>query len=152
MIGKELILKLAEEALDGTGIYVVKLDIKPGNNILISLDSDAGVKIEDCIKLSRFIDSKFDREVEDFSLEVSSFGLTQALALPRQYTKNIGREVTVLKIDGVKLNGTLTEADEESFTILPKIKAKGKKKVEDAEKQKIYYIDVKEVKVVITFK
>lgn len=152
MIGKELILNLAEEALEGTGIYVVKVDIKPSNNIFISLDSNTGVKIEDCIKLSRFINSKLDREVEDFSLEVSSFGLTQGLQLPIQYVKNIGRDVTVLKNDGEKLIGTLIEASEDSFTIRPKTKSKTKKKEEEVERLEILYKDTKEVKVVITFK
>jgi ribosome maturation factor RimP len=46
-----------------------------------------------------------DREVEDYSLEVSSPDLTKPLKVFRQYLKNIGRDLSVKKADKSKTEG-----------------------------------------------
>jgi len=43
----------------------------------------------------------------DFSLEVSSPGLDEPLKLHRQYLKNVGRNVEVIRKDGIKTEGKL---------------------------------------------
>ena len=48
----------------------------------------------------------------DFSLEVSSPGITEPLKLQRQYTKNIGRDVEIVFKDGTTKEGTLLEVAE----------------------------------------
>jgi ribosome maturation factor RimP len=47
----------------GSGVEVY---VKPGNRILIFIDSDTSVLIDHCISLSRFIESHLDRDKEDF--------------------------------------------------------------------------------------
>ena len=82
---KELIDKGLEE---NPSLFLIDL-------IKVIIDGDNGVGIEDCVALSRAIEHNLDREEEDFSLEVSSCGISAPLVLERQYTKNIGREVEV---------------------------------------------------------
>ena len=53
------------------------------------------------LKISRFIESNLDREVEDFELSVFSAGLSEPLSwVVRQYKKNIGTEIDVLLTSG----------------------------------------------------
>ena len=42
---------------------------------IIITRKDEGVSIDDCVNLSRHIESKLDRDKEDFSLTVSSAGI-----------------------------------------------------------------------------
>ena len=113
------------------------------------------IGIEDCISVSRNIEHNLDREVEDFSLEVSSAGLDQPLRVLKQYLKNIGKTVSVAKLgNGKKIEGMLIAADENEI----KIEVKEKKSV-DGKKKKVWvteeitfkYIELEEVKLVITF-
>lgn len=66
---------------------------------------------------------------DDYILEVSSPGLSRPLKLPRQFKKNIGREVTMTNSDKTKTVGILTQADDENFQITRSVTRKeGKKK------------------------
>jgi ribosome maturation factor RimP len=53
----------------------------------------------------------------DFSLEVSSPGLDEPLKLHRQYLKNVGRDVEVIRKDGIKTEGKLLSATEAEIVI-----------------------------------
>jgi len=111
MIGKNTILELAEERIEelGAGIYVVDLKIGTGNQIFLELDKEQGsISIEECMSVSRNIEHNLDREIEDFSLEVSSAGLDQPFRVLKQYKKNIGKTVKVLTLEhGKKIEGVL---------------------------------------------
>ena len=89
---KELIDKGLEE---NPSLFLIDYSVGGDNLIKVIIDGDNGVGIEDCVALSRAIEHNLDREEEDFSLEVSSCGISAPLVLERQYTKNIGREVEV---------------------------------------------------------
>jgi ribosome maturation factor RimP len=52
----------------------------------VTLDGDNGVALQDCIDVSKFMDSNLDREEQDYSLEVASVGVG-SLKLTRQYKK-----------------------------------------------------------------
>lgn len=153
MISKQKIADLIEEHLTGTDKFLVEFSVSASNQIIVFIDGDNGVTIADCIALSRKIESNLDRETEDFELDVSSAGLDLGLRVNRQYVKNIGRTVDVKLIDGIKLTGVLKAVDEKNIRIelLP---AKKKKKTEEiADINKIInFKDIKETKVVITFK
>ncbi len=158
MIEKETIIKLAQERIEelDNGIYIVELKINNGNQILVELDKEIGsIGIEDCMSVSRNIEHNLDREIEDFSLEVSSAGLSQPLRVLKQYVKNIGKEVSVVLLDnGKKLEGVLVAANEEQITIEVKEKKNldgKKKKVWVTEQLPFKYNELKEVKLIITF-
>jgi ribosome maturation factor RimP len=88
------------------------------------------VWIEDCVELSKFIESRLDREEEDYELEVGSAGLGQPFKVPQQYINFIGRDVEVLDADGKKTRGVLKSVEGEDFvvTVREKVKVEGKKR------------------------
>ena len=152
MISKGVIQRMVEEKLTDT-MFIVDISVGPGNAISVVIDSDPGLSIDKCIEMSRHIEHQFDREVEDFSLEVSSPGLTQPFKVLRQYLKNLGKEVEIVTAKGDKVVGILKSVDEKSFFVETKnnIKVDGKKTVE-LKTIEFFPNDIKTVKPVITFK
>lgn len=158
MIDKKLVQSLAEERIAERDerLYIVEITIGGGNKILVELDTEEGfVKIEDCISISRNIEHNLDREEEDFSLEVSSAGMTKPFRVLKQYIKNVGREVKVLTLEhGKSIEGLLKSADENGFVIETKEKKRleGKKKKEWViEEIPFKYNEIKETKLIISF-
>lgn len=127
MILKEDIEKLANEFLYGTDMFIVKLNVGSDNKITIYIDGDNGVTIDDCVGLSRFIENEYDRETEDFELNVSSAGIDQPFINLRQYLKNIDRPVEVFLTDGTKKLGILQKADENEILLALEKKSNNKK-------------------------
>lgn len=155
MIEKEFIKNIVDTALTDTSMFLVDVSINPGNVIIVEVDDDEGVSIDDCVKLSKTIESNLDREAEDFELEVGSAGLTSPLKIPRQYKKYEGSEVEVLLTKGLKLKGSLASSDEEGFVLVTEkmVKPEGaKRKVAVQEEHRFSYSDVKYTKYIISLK
>ena len=115
---KENIQKLLSEALLlQPDLFLIDLHIDDQSRVQVVLDGDNGVSLEQCIKVSRHIEHQLDREVHDFSLEVSSAGATHPLKMVRQYKKNIGRKLAVHTIDNDNFKATLTQADDDQITL-----------------------------------
>jgi len=129
--------------------------VNPGNKIFIEIDSFEGIQIKECVELSRFVEQNLDRDVEDFELQVSSPGLDQPFKITKQYQKYMDKEVEVLLKNGQKLLGKLINANDEQIVIqkTEKIKdEKTKKKVIVFNDLAFKYSEIKETKVVISFK
>ena len=76
MIRKETIESIAAEHLQTTGLQLVEVTVSEDNDIEVVITREGGgVSIDDCAALSRFIESKLDRDKEDFSLMVASAGI-----------------------------------------------------------------------------
>ena len=152
MISKGVIQRMVEEKLSDT-TFIVDITVGLGNAISVIIDSDHGLSIDKCIEMSRHIEHQFDREVEDFSLEVSSPGLTQPFKVLRQYLKYLEKEVEIVTAKGDKVVGILKSADEKNFIVetTNHIKVDGKKTV-DLKTVEFCMNDIKTVKPVITFK
>lgn len=149
MINAEDIRKTIEQKLETTDKFVVEVRVKSGNHITVLLDSDTSINIDDCIGVTRLIESVFDRETEDYDLVVSSAGIDQPYKMLRQYLKNIGREVEVTLTDKSTFAGKLMAADETGITVYRKTKVK---KVETEETRQIPFIEIKQTKEIISFK
>ncbi|MGM9806144.1 MAG: ribosome assembly cofactor RimP [Candidatus Aphodosoma sp.] len=117
MIQKEIIENLVNARIEGTRYFLVGISVSADNNIAVEIDSADGVDIDFCADLSRFLESGLDREVEDFSLEVGSAGLTSPFKVLRQWQNSIGREVEVLDGTGTKHRGVVAEVSEAGFSI-----------------------------------
>lgn len=130
MIDKSKLTEVVEQALEGTDAFVVEISISSDNNIVVEIDSSSSISIDDCATISRQIEANFDRDTEDYNLEVGSSGLTSPLRVKAQYDKNIGNLVEVLTTDGRKLRGTLNAATDTDFTIAieRKVKPEGAKR------------------------
>lgn len=155
MIEKKLIIDIVEDALLGNPLFLVDVIVRPGNIIVVEVDSEDGVSIEDCIILSKKIESNFDREVEDFELEVGSAGVTSPFKVQKQYEMNVGNEVEVLSKKGEKISGILSACNDNEFTVTVSkmVKPEGaKKKVAVEENLVFQYDEVKYTKYLIRFK
>ena len=131
VIDTKTIRKMSEEFLEGTPGFVVDVHVAVGNVIRISLDNDNRTSIEDCMALSRHIEGSFDREEEDFSLDVGSPGLDQPIKVLRQYKKLIGKQVMVLPKVGKKIEGELISIeDSEGEMSSLVLKTREKKRIE----------------------
>ena len=117
MIDKTEIRRLVDEAIAATDAFVVDIIVSTGNDIVIELDSPTGVDLDFCAELNRKLQEEFDRQDENYSLEVGSASLTAPFKVKGQYEKNIGNEVEVLTRDGKKLKGILTAVADDDFTI-----------------------------------
>ena len=111
-------------------LYLVDLKISSGNDIVVILDGDK-------------------------SLQVMSPGLSEPLLLPRQYRRNIGRDLEIILENDEKIVGELIKADEEKIGLMlryrrPKLIGKGKEDVE--EEREIPYVEIKKALVIIKFK
>ncbi|HEC42623.1 MAG TPA: ribosome assembly cofactor RimP [Bacteroides sp.] len=147
MIEKGNIEAHLSEILAGTGIFLVDVKVDNNKRILVHVDRKEGISIDDCVKVSRALEARLDREQEDFALEVSSPGLDAPLKVPQQYEKSIGKMVSVQFEDNSKILGILKETDEAG--ILVEI-ASGKKGV-DPEKQKHLFEEIKSTRIHIQF-
>ena len=155
MITKETVASFVAPLLEDSDLFIVDIQINPGNAIEVLVDRDGGLTIDDCKKVSRAIEGSLDREVEDFSLEVSSPGVGKPLLVKRQYFKNVGRNVAIKTLDGQKIEGQLTLANDENIQVdfREKELIPGKKSKQWVEKQVVLtYAEIKETKITISFK
>ena len=155
MILKDTVLQIVDDFIFESDYYLVDINISNDNRISVEIDAFEGVSLDYCIQLSKHIESKIDRETEDYELEVSSAGLTEPFKVLKQYEKNIGNEVEVLSKNGIKLSGELVAATAENFTISieKKVQPEGsKRKILVNEDVSFNYNDIKHTKYIIRFK
>lgn len=155
MIKVEKIHELIDAKLEADGCFVVELVVSAENDIRLVVDSAKGVSIDYCIELNGLIEGAFDREVEDYSLEVSSAGIGCEFKVLGQYKKNVGNEVEVTYPNGSHIKGQLISADEAGFVVETSemVKVEGQKKKQLQTKQiEFKYDEVKQVKDIISFK
>lgn len=155
MIDRQLLTTTVEDAIKDTPLFIVDITVTPDNSITVEIDSPDGLDIDTCAEITRKIESVFDRDIDDYSLEVGSAGLTAPFKVRGQYLKNAGNQVEVLTKGGVKLKGTLTAVGDDDFTVTveKKVKEPGAKRpitVEEPVNMKM--ADTKYVKYLIDFK
>ncbi|WP_151672390.1 ribosome assembly cofactor RimP [Patiriisocius marinus] len=152
---REQVTQLLNEALaEHPSLFLIDLEITQENNIRVTLDGDDGVRVEDCMAISRGIEHNLDREELDFSLEVMSAGVSEPLTMPRQYKKNIGRTLKVRTDKGETIEGKITDTTDEDVTLEWKArepKPVGKGKVTVEKKTVLPYKEIVQAKVMVTF-
>mgnify|MGYP000486493744 CR=1 FL=1 len=154
MINRELIENIVNEKLVNTDKFLVDVEITPTNKISVFIDGDNGIKISDCVEVSRFIEKKLENSEEVFELNVSSPGINNSLLIKRQYKKNIGRKILVSLEDKTQITGKLIEVSEDNIVLeLEMPKKTNKKQQSEFEAQKVInFNNIKEAKVIISFK
>ena len=126
------------------GCFIVDVSVSKDNDIVLTIESENGkIELEDCVSLSRYFETKFDREAEDYSLTVSSAGLDQPFKVLKQYFKAVGTKVEVQLKGGKKMIALLTAADAEGITLKYSVKeaVEGKKKKELVEHEDRFTMD-----------
>lgn len=114
--------KIAEMGYELDEVEYVK---EYGNMVLtLYIDSENGVTIDDCEKVSRAIDPILDENdpiEEAYYLSVSSIGIDRPLKKDKDFERNMGKKLQVKLYAPInkekELLGVLTGYDEENFTI-----------------------------------
>ena len=148
---KEQLQEWIGEYLKGTDYELITLEVSAGNDILVEVDRLAGVDVDFCAELNRFLVEKIeDRYADrtqtanadraqtefDYSLEVGSVSLTDPFKTKMQYEKNLGHDVEVMistKGQSTKYKGQLVSVDEETFSV----DCEEKVKVVESQKSKV---------------
>ena len=125
MIDKNVVKSLVEEWLQDTEYFLVDLTVSADDRIVVEIDHAEGVWIEDCAKLSQFIENR------------------------------IGSPVEVLDSEGRKVRGVLKSVDGDNFvvTVNEKVKVEGKKRPVKMDVDHTFNMEnVKYTKYLINFK
>ena len=143
--------KLSELLTELPGYFLVEISVKPTNNIKVFVDADQGAAIDQLSKINRALYKWVEENLfpnGDFSIEVSSPGLDEALKLDRQYLKNIGRMVDIVLKNGLKKEGKLISVSENEIVIEEE---QGKRKKKEVIQHIILKEEIKTTKVQIKF-
>ncbi|HJC92613.1 MAG TPA: ribosome assembly cofactor RimP [Candidatus Phocaeicola excrementigallinarum] len=155
MVDKDLVTRIVSEWLEDKEYFLVDLTVSPDDKIVVEIDHADGVWIDDCVSLSQYIESRLNRDEEDYELEVGSAGIGQPFKVLKQYLIHIGSEVEVMDKSGKKWIGTLSAANEDDFTIEVemKVKPEGAKRPKLVKQELTFtYNDIKYTKYLISFK
>jgi ribosome maturation factor RimP len=150
------VTELVEEKISAEGrtdLFLVDVKMHSNGKLIVLVDGDKGIGIADCAQISRYVGFHLEEEnVVDtaYNLEVSSPGIDAPLVLPRQYLKNIGRQLAIKMADNSKKEGKLTGMTEDAVIIEEINKPKGKKA--EAIESVIPLTQITETKVLISFK
>lgn len=152
---KEKIKDLVHDAVaQNQELFITELTFLSDNKIFVEVDGDHGIPLKECIRISREVEHNLDRDVEDFSLEVTSPDVSNPLKIKRQYKKNINRILKIKLQDNSAIEGVLTRVAEDEIELEWKArepKPVGKGKITVVKKATIPYKNILEAKVKIIF-
>lgn len=151
---KKVVEQYLSELKSTQEIFLIEITCTASNVIEVTLDSIEGVSLERCIELSRYIESHFDRDVEDYELTVASASISEPFKIKQQFIKNLNDEVEVVLKDGQKMVGLLSQVEDDFFVLTyeKRVLEEGKKrKVTKEFSENIPYDSAKSVTLVIKF-
>jgi ribosome maturation factor RimP len=131
MIEKSKIENAVNDWISNPAVFLVEVKSDRENNIRVFMDSDEGFTIEQCVELTRFLESSFDRDIEDYQLTVSSYGITQPFVSNRQYLKYIGRPVDIDPEEGKPFSAVIRSLEGDVLTVERKLSRKEEKEGAD---------------------
>lgn len=144
---------LVQEKIAGTENFLVGVKVSP-SKVIVLIDHPQGIKIEDCVAVSRFLQEKLDTTdvFEKHELEVGSPGMEEPLKVLQQYIKRLGKNVAVTTFDGMRHTGILLSADANNIQLEETLIVKtGKKKEKQIQNSSIPFTNIKETKVIFSF-
>jgi len=136
-----------EEFCKEHNLFLVKVEQAAGA-IEVYADGMENITIEQCGRLSRYIQTKLDEESEDvltkFSFNVSSPGMSNPLLHPFQYKKRMGKKLEILTNEGMEIEGEVKDVSDTHVTILQVIPKN--KKTKEEEKTINHILDYTQIK------
>jgi len=139
---------------NNTNLFLVDASVDSSNKINIIIDGDMGVKISDCVSLGKYLKNNLEDEIDDFSFEVSSAGMTSPLITHRQFLKNLNRKLNILSVDGEEYIGNLSEVKDDNVTIewfSRESKPIGKGKISVKKNKSLLFNEIKQAKLIVEF-
>lgn len=148
--------------LSEKNLFLVDIKMSISKKIEVYVDSDTGIQIDECASLSRFLEKNLDGSglvPDNYTLEVSSPGMSNPLKVPRQYKRRIGRLLEIVKTNGETFEAELTHVDEDKITLKQVVAEKKKKNnkkaaevaVEEPKEYEVKYSDIKRALIVFKF-
>lgn len=152
MIDEQHIEELVNKKLSGTEFYLVDCSVSTDNRITVILDGDSDVGIDQCMAINRYLENTLDRSIEDFELQVTSYGADMPLNSARQLQKYLNRPVDLLTDESIHIEGKLMSVGEDHIEIEPVIKPKKKGQKPKKGEPVVYQLStIKEIKPVMKF-
>jgi ribosome maturation factor RimP len=153
MVTVEQITSIVEGHLDGSSQFLVNVEVRPGNKVVVEVDNDKSITVQELAALNRAIRDGLGEQADDCELQVSSPGMGRPFKVMRQYVKHTGRLVQVQFNDGRTLEGILEGHDDQQLQlrIQHPSKVKGRLPKLDKEVTTIPLADIKATKASITF-
>ena len=145
------ISQLVTPAVESQGLFLEDVHIvSPGKHRIVTciVDGPTSLNLDQVTAVSRVISELLDEAAfmgeTPFTLEVTSPGVDRPLTAPRHFSKNQGRLLKVVKIDGQVVTGRIVESNETVVT-LSLTEKKEEKRVE------VTFSDIKRATVEIEF-
>ncbi len=128
MMNKSNIEKVVRDFIAGSGMFLVAVKVSSSNRITVHADRNEGITIDDCAAIHHHIGSCFDRDVEDYELQVSSPGAESPFVVIEQYRKNEGKKIKVTDNEGENYTGLLKNVTDGGFELEVEFRVKGRQK------------------------
>ncbi len=155
MINRDVIEHIVKDFIKDTDYFIVDINVGINNQIKVYIDSYQTVSLDYCVQLTKEIETKLNRDIEDYDLEVSSAGITSPFKVDKQYHKNLGNEVEIFTTESKKIIGKLLNHQEDKITVEIETKEKlegAKRKTLVKKEVLIQKKDIKTIKQHLRFK
>ncbi len=153
MVTVEQVTSIVEKHLDGSSQFLVNVEVRPGNKVVVEVDSDRSITVQELAALNRALRDGLGETADECELQVSSPGVGRPFRVARQYAKHTGKLVQVQLNDGRTLEGILEAMNDQVLTlrIQHPSKVKGRLPKLDKEVTTVPFAEIKSTKASITF-
>jgi len=153
MVSVEQVRNSVEQHLQGTSHFVVAVELRPGNKVVVEVDNDRAITLQELADLNKAVREDLGEAADDCEFRFSSPGMGRPFKVQRQYQKHTGRLVLVDMADGRTLEGKLEHYDGPTLglRIQHPSKVKGRLPKLDEEVTTIPAADIRHTKASITF-
>jgi len=144
---------IEESVAKNPDLFILQMDIQPDKNVHVIIDGKKAVPLSECIRITREVEEKVNKDEHNYALTVGTFDITQWFDDKRQFEKNIGRKLKI-KTDEGEITGILTHITESGIELEekarePKPSGKGKRTV--VKTHTVPFERIKKAKVVLDF-
>ena len=150
----EDLLLLKFEEPEFTDCFVIEISVDK-KKVEVILDADEGIKLNQCQRVSRHVENWLDTELplgEEYTIEVSSPGVSRPLVYLRQYPQHIGRTLEVTDTEGVTTEGELKSIENGQILLaFEQVTKDGKKKIKENIQRTIPFENIKKAIVKLKF-
>ena len=108
------------EILPSMDAFFVEL-IAKGKRLELYIDKVPSITIDELVQVSRHLEAQLDEEgsvPEDYTLNVSSPGMSNPLRVREQYVKRVGRQLKITTHSQERLEGRLIEVLDQGILFL----------------------------------
>ena len=154
MITEGYMRQLVERHLTGTGHFLVDVELRPGDKVVVEVDDPRAITLEQLVALNRALRAELEADGLDCELQVGSPGMGRPFKVPAQFAKHTGRLVVVKLADGRALEGRLEAVNGSTLQLRPLIpsKVKGRPDKLDDDVLQLPFADIRSTQASLKFK